>query len=219
MRKHPISALASLGAALLAVCALTAACSATSAAPTAAGGAAQTSAAQAAGGSAAAGSGAGGPAKVTCDQLTAADVQGLMTDPVVGKPEITPEGTNNDGQQCEFSNPDSGQAIDVIVAPESDPAMSYEVQKQQADNPVPVSGVGDQAFRDGDDDEPTAEHGGVVCGVTIGADDQIPGTDKLVTGGNLNITDAQKAIVATALGTVCNRIFGSGDTTPDLSAL
>jgi hypothetical protein len=41
----------------------------------------------------------------------------------------------------------------------------------------------------------------------------------LVDGGYVNLTDAEDAIVAQALGTVCNRLFGSGNTTPDLSAL
>jgi len=48
---------------------------------------------------------------------------------------------------------------------------------------------------------------------------QLPGTASLVVNGSLTLTDAQDAVVAEALGTVCNRIFGSGNTTPNLGAL
>lgn len=93
------------------------------------------------------------------------------------------------------------------------------VAKMSAMNPVAVSGVGDQAFRDTGDFGPTAEHGGVMCTVSTASAVQIPGVDALVQNGTLNLTEAQNGILAAALGTVCNRIFGSGNTTPMLGGL
>ncbi len=38
-------------------------------------------------------------------------------------------------------------------------------------------------------------------------------------GDTNNIADSAYQTVAIALGTLCNRIYGSGNTTPDLSSL
>jgi hypothetical protein len=209
-----ISSFVTAGVALVALCTATTACSSSSSTQAAAGpgptgaGTVQSSS----------GSGSGSAAaKATCTQLTAADVQGLMTDPVVGQPQVTPVGENSDGQQCIFDDADSEQDVDVIVVPTSDEAAGYAAAKQQTTNPANLSGVGDQAFRDGE--SPTAEGGGLTCSVSLGTDTQLPGVDKLVVNGTLNLTDAQNAVVAAALGTVCDHIFGSGNMTPDLSAL
>ncbi|HEV2639571.1 MAG TPA: hypothetical protein VGX23_30825 [Actinocrinis sp.] len=140
-----------------------------------------------------------------------------MTNTVVAQPQVSAAGTDSDGQQCIFHDADSEQDVDVLVVPSSDQALSYAAAKQQTTAPVALPGVGDQAFRDGD--SPTAEGAGLVCSVSIGTDTQLPGSDKLVVDGTLNLTDAQNAVVAAALGTVCNHLFGSGNTTPDLSAL
>jgi len=164
--------------------------------------------------------GSGGSAAhgaVTCSQLKAADVQGLMTNPMTGV-NTTAAGTDADGQQCVFHDA-SDQAVDVIVVPASDPAFGYERDKAATTNAVAVSGVGDQAYRAAGDFSPTAEHGGVMCTVSVASAVQIPGVTKLVVGGRLALTEAQNATLATALGTVCNRIFGSGNTTPNLTGL
>ena len=49
----------------------------------------------------------------------------------------------------------------------------------------------------------------------------MPGVGQLeeAAGGTSNIGDANDALEAAAVATLCNRIFGSGNTTPDLSAL
>ena len=197
---------ASRGARLAATCALalTCACSASSSSS----GASDSDA----------GGGDGGHPQVTCNQLKAADVQGLMTAMVTGV-DVTPVGTDADGQQCVFHDAQSEQAVDVIVVPASDPYVGYAVAKMSASNPVTVSGVGDQAFRDAGDFGPTAEHGGAMCTVSTASAVQIPGVDALVQNGTLNLTEAQNGILAAALGTVCNRIFGSGNTTPMLGGL
>jgi hypothetical protein len=159
---------------------------------------------------------AGGAAKATCSQLKASDVQGLMTNPVVATPDVTQVGTDGDGQQCVFHDADSEQAVDILVFPASDP-INYTYAKQHAKKPETLAGVGDQAFND--DGQPTAEHNGLMCTASTGTETQIPGADALIVNGTLNLTDAQNAVIAAALGTVCNRVFGTGNTTPDLSGL
>lgn len=41
----------------------------------------------------------------------------------------------------------------------------------------------------------------------------------MVNGMTPTFTEKQNDILATALGTVCNRLFGVGNTTPDLGGL
>jgi hypothetical protein len=57
--------------------------------------------------------------------------------------------------------------------------------------------------------------------VSLGTDEGVPGVAQLeeAAGGTSNIGEAANGIIAAALGTLCNRIYGSGNTTPDLSAL
>ena len=164
-------------------------------------------------------SGDGGPgAKVTCDQLMNGDVQGLMTNMVTGR-DVMPVGTDAAGQQCIFHDEGSEQAVDIIVVPASDPVIGYDVGKRTSPNPVALPGIGDDAFRATGDLDPVAEHGGVMCTVSIAAAVQVPGVSALVVNGSLNLTEGQDTIIAEALGTVCNRIFRSGNTKPDLSGL
>lgn len=172
------------------------------------------SSAAGAGGAAAGKAPAGGP---TCTQLTPADVQPLMT-AKARAPRVTKLGSAYAGEQCEFIADD--QAVDVIVNAADDAYLGYAVAKGHADKPVAVSGVGDEAFRETDDFVPTAKKGNVMCSVTTASSVQIPGAStKLVANGYNHISQAQDDVLAKALGALCNRIFGSGNTTIDLSGL
>jgi len=177
-----------------------------------------------AGGNQAAGQPAAGgnqaaPKSVTCKQLPNDAVQGLMTNPVTGD-DVSPVGVDSDGQQCVFHDADSsGQAVDIIVVPASDPAVGYDVATQHATSPVPLTVVGDRAFRETCDFSPYAEHGGVMCTVSIGTSIQLPDLPAITDGHSPTFTEDQNTLIALALGTVCNRIFGTGNTTPDLSGL
>jgi hypothetical protein len=170
------------------------------------------------GGSGAATTKAAAKAKVTCSQLAKTDVQGLMTSTVTSM-KVSPVGTGGDGQLCVFGGSDDSQAVDVIALPDSDPALGWDQSKAQASDPVSLTGIGDEAYREGDDDSPFARHGGVLCTVSIGTISQLPGSDAMITDGTLHEGPAQETVVATALGTVCNRLFGTGSTTPDFSGL
>jgi len=97
--------------------------------------------------------------------------------------------------------------------------VGYDAAKKGADDPVTLANVGDEGFRETGDFDPYAKHGGVFCTVSVSEAIEVPGVDALVMGGTLNLTESQNVILAEALGTVCNRLFGTGNTTPDLSAL
>ncbi len=63
--------------------------------------------------------------------------------------------------------------------------------------------------------------GDTYCSVTLGSGDTIKGVGPIEAahGGTSDIGEPNNSIVAAALGTLCNRIFGSGNTTADLSGL
>ena len=150
--------------------------------------------------------------------LTPADVQFLMTHKAIG-PKVTPEGTDNDGQLCDFNNADVDQTVEVLVFPSSDPTFGYAAQKSEKGGAVSLPGIGEEAFREADDYDPTATGGGVTCTVSASIDD-VPAAAALIVGGHsITLTPTQETAVAVALGTVCNRIFRSGNTTPDWSSL
>jgi hypothetical protein len=163
--------------------------------------------------------GSAGGTAVTCNQLTKADVQPLLVDPITTVT-VTAAGIDGEGQQCVFGTASDG-AVDVLVLSGDLATTGYAQEVQGMAKPVSVPGVGDKAARDTGDDQPDSIKGDVFCSVSLGADEGVPGVAALqeAAGGTSNIGEAANGIVAAALGTLCNRIYGSGNTTPDLSGL
>ncbi len=66
----------------------------------------------------------------------------------------------------------------------------------------------------------SALKGKTYCSVSPG-DGDIPGEGQLeeAAGATADIGNKAYAEIAAAVGTVCNRFFGSGNTTPDLTGL
>jgi len=66
-----------------------------------------------------------------------------------------------------------------------------------------------------------ALHGDTYCSVSVGDPGDLPGIGALEAAneGSTDIPDSVLDPASAALGTLCNRIFGSGNTTPDLAAL
>jgi hypothetical protein len=158
---------------------------------------------------------------VTCDQLTFADVQPFTIDKV-SKDDvqlISIEGTS--GETCAFSNgTDDGNAVSVEVVKGSGAAGAYaDDVNSDSDGVVTVPGIGDKASREKGGAQLSALKGDVYC--STGVDDQMADIATLETAANgtTHIAEQDYQYTAIALGTLCNRIFGSGNTTPDLSAL
>jgi hypothetical protein len=160
-----------------------------------------------------------GGTAVTCNQLTKADVQPLLVDPITTIT-VTAAGIGGEGQQCVFGTASDG-AVDVLVLRGDEATSGYAQEVQGMTTPVNVAGIGDKAARGTGDDQPDSIKGDVFCAVSLGTDEGVPGVAALqqAAGGTSNIGEAANGIIAAALGTLCNRIYGSGNTTPDLSGL
>jgi hypothetical protein len=157
-----------------------------------------------------------------CTSVTKANAQALMTDPITTvKTSAFGRIPNPDGQLCTLST-DNGGSLDITVVPDSDQLVNYAAQLKEFAKPITVPGIGERAARDGaaESGAMISIKGGTVCSVTA-SDEDIPGVGKLdlAAGATIHIGDANYAIIAAALGTLCNRIYGSGNTTPDLSGL
>jgi hypothetical protein len=162
-----------------------------------------------------------GGTKVTCSQLTKEQVQPLIVYPITDV-KVTAAGTDGEGQQCIFDGNNGDGAIDVMVLGGAEGQQVYaSAVKEESHGPVNVPGVGDKASRDAGDGQIESMKGDVYCAVSLGSSGDVPGIGKLeqAAGGSTHIAESAYAAEAAALGTLCNRIYGSGNTTPDLSAL
>jgi hypothetical protein len=213
----------------LSLCLLGAGCSSGGSATPASSTGARTTAGSSGGESSQPSSGAG---NAICSQLTRAEVQPLLADPITNVvltpltneqlPSVLTEGKKVEGQTCAYAVAGTAQALTINVLGGSDSSVMYTADLQGLSQPVSVPGVGDKATRDGSDSTPivTSVKGSLYCSVTPQSD-EIPGLAPLMkaAGNTGDIGDANYAVAATAVATLCNRIYGSGNTTPDLSSL
>jgi hypothetical protein len=169
---------------------------------------------------------ANGSGSATCTQLTKDQVQPLLTDPITkASAQTVPDQVtlNGTAQQCTFAIKDSEQAIVVTVVGGPDADGFFDAAQQSLSQPVSVPGIGAKAVRDASDSTSTitAEDDGVGCSAAVGSEGEMPGVGALeeAAGDTSDIGDANFAVISTALGTLCNRVFGSGNTTPDFSGL
>jgi hypothetical protein len=157
----------------------------------------------------------------TCKQLTFDPVQPLLDAPITNVV-VTAAGLSGGGQECRFEAADPAVSIAVTVIGGSDGTAEYDSDVSGFPSPAPLPGVGDQAMWDKGDESASfaALKGDVYCSVEVSAED-VPGVGALMDTANntLRIGDANYAIISAALATLCNRIYGSGSTTVDLSGL
>ncbi len=157
-----------------------------------------------------------------CTTLTIADVQPLLT-PKLGS---TKAGTQpllkpNDLHTCTFLSADGDDLLTVSTyVSDSAPSM-FDQFRQSEDSPTDVPGVGAKAYRGDENAQVTALSGDVMCIVDVARCRRHAGADRLYdeNGHHTDIGAPAFDVIAKADGTLCNRIFGSGDTTPDLSGL
>jgi hypothetical protein len=86
---------------------------------------------------------------------------------------------------------------------------------------VAVPGIGDKAARAKGDFQIDALKGDEFCSVSVVSSDTIPGVAALedAANGTSDIPEKANATIAKALGTVCNRLFKKGNTTPSFAGL
>jgi hypothetical protein len=173
--------------------------------------------------------------KTGCSQLTKAQIQPLLVNPitmVTVKAVTAQEYTGSMkriGQECVFAagsgDPD---ALRVTVIDGPFAARAYAtIGLTVGTGPVSVPGIGSKALRARVDANGAAASttlsalkGQTYCSITP-QDGDIPGEEQLreAAAAPADIGNKAYAEIAAAIGTVCNRIFGSGNTTPDLTGL
>ena len=159
-----------------------------------------------------------GGTTVNCKQLTKDMVQPLMAG-TIDAVTVTAAGDDDTGQQCDFAGgADDVSDIDVLVLSGSTATAEYS---DISSGGISVPGVGDKAVRPDGDVSLDALDGDTYCSVSVGDPGDLPGIGALeaANDGSTDIPDNVLEPAAAALGTLCNRIFGSGNTTPDLAAL
>lgn len=174
--------------------------------------------------------GAGTAASPTCSQLTKAQIQPLLVHHVT-KLTVKPVSgftylisAKQVGQTCVFADTETSSALTVVVIGGSAAARAYKsdlhgLGPSLARLPV-VSGG--KAVRERADShgsvgsaEVTSIKGSTYCAV-IPQEGETPGEARLeqAAGDTADIGDKAYSYIAAAIGTVCNRIYGSGSTNP-----
>jgi hypothetical protein len=183
------------------------------------------------------GAGAGGVAAATCSQLTKAQIQPLLVHHIT-KLTVKPvpgfmylSSAKHVGQTCVFADTETSSALTVVVIGGSAATRAYESDLHSlgptlARVPVVSGGKAERERADSHGSVGSAEvtsiKSGTYCAV-IPQGDETPGVARLeqAAGATSAIGDKAYAYLAAAIGTVCNRIYGSGSTNaaPALAAL
>ena len=173
--------------------------------------------------------GAGAAVTSTCSHLTRTQIQPLVGNRVT-KLTVTPvpgilygSSAKQVGQTCDFADTATSNALTVVVITGATATRAYRSELHRLGHSlarVPVVSGG-KAMRQRADSRgavSTAEvasiKGSTYCAVTPG--DVAPGEARLerAAGGTADIGDKAYADISAAIGTVCNRIYGSGNTNP-----
>ncbi len=157
-----------------------------------------------------------------CKKLALADVQVFFLAPVTMKPETDLVGP---AAGCTFSTADGVSSLQIltVTGPQAEGFYTHNLKEDDV-AAVPVAGVGDRAVRDPKDVWVYAMKDGVFC-MVHGAHGSTGGTGTGQLKGLRNfdvssdVPDAVGAAVAAQLGTLCNKIYGSGNTVPNFSGL
>jgi hypothetical protein len=167
-------------------------------------------------------SSAGGAAIDPCQVLSLAQVQPIVTPELAStKASTQPLIKENDLHLCTFLAADGNEVLTVSTYVADRAPSTFDEFRQSEDTPTDIAGVGDKAYRGDESPDVTAVHGDVLCTVDLSDPGDARGADRLYdeNGHHTDIGAPAFDIVASALGTLCNRIFKSGNTTPDLSGL
>jgi hypothetical protein len=158
-------------------------------------------------------------AKATCKQLPKSQIQALLAVPIA-KVKVT--SALQTGQQCVYTGGGSGgdgDVIDVLVIKGPEAKQGIQEDMKSLSPRVSVKGVGDRAYREKGDYQIDSIAGSEYCSVSVGSEDSVKGVDALLVNGSSDLPEAANAIIASALGTICNRLYGKGNTKPSLQGL
>jgi hypothetical protein len=152
-----------------------------------------------------------------CQKLTTADVQPYVTVglPAQGAPMAASAG---DYLGCEWRQ-GLGTAVDVLVITGQDGQDKWDLAQQTGGGGEAISGIGDKAEHlPGNTDMWAIKGSGasaIWCGVTTIGWKELAGKKDLADVSN--IPDATASSIAEQYGLLCNKVFGSGTTTPTMT--
>jgi hypothetical protein len=166
------------------------------------------------------GSGVAGAAtpSATCKQLTKAQVQPLMAAKIT-KVKVTK--SVGSGQECVYSSADDADEIDVLVIGGSEAKKAFQEDVHGLTSKQAVPGVGEKTYRSKGDFQISSTNGKEYCSVSVGSEETIPGVAAInaANGDTSFVPERDNAIIAKALGTLCNRLYKKGTTKVSLAAL
>jgi hypothetical protein len=164
----------------------------------------------------------------TCAGLTKAQLQPLLVykiTKIVDKTvsgEMYFAGNKKVGETCVVNDTDTSNALAITVLGGSVATKQFTDDSVSEKPTISVPGIGDKAFREKADSKGSvgtpivsAIKGSTYCSVTPN-DGQAPGEARLekAAGDSSDIGDSAYADIDAADGTLCNRIFHSGNTSP-----
>ena len=152
-----------------------------------------------------------------CVKLNVALVQPFFTAPITLRRKDEPK--SDSSAECFFDTADGESEFQVYTATGDLADMLYKENLKQDGVPsVPISGVGDQAVREPRDIWVYARRAAVFCMIhgDLHTRSQVRGLRKYA---DKPIPDDLATRYAQQLGTLCNRLFGSGATTPSFAGL
>ncbi len=152
-----------------------------------------------------------------CKKLTKADVQPFFTVPIVTQLPTAFNSALTKG--CEWATSSGGAiatSLDVVVRVGDDASQAWTMATS---GPViRFSGVGDAAEHVSGDSAFVSEKDGVVCAITTLGRTQLAPLASLTYNGNAELSDSDATAAAQQFGTLCNKIYGSGNTSPTATA-
>jgi hypothetical protein len=161
-------------------------------------------------------SGASGAPIDPCTKLTKADVQPFFTVPIAtALPSVLNTALT---KGCTWSAADGSAETSVALLVRTGDDASTEWMEATTGNPVKFSGVGDQAEHIPGISDFVSIKAGVVCSITTLGRTHLAPLAGLTLDSQDLLSDADATTVAQQFGTLCNKIYGSGNTTPTATA-
>jgi len=157
-----------------------------------------------------------------CDKLSVADVQPFFNTPIK---KIADPPSSAPAQDCKFETVDGIQGIQIsTIVGSMVKAFTAKPPTDDGKPGIPLSGIGDSAIRESNDIWVYAMKNGVFCMIhgdhagenAQGSVEEIRGL-KISDSLGHTIPAATAQAVAQNLGTLCNKIWGSGNTTPSFA--
>ena len=159
-----------------------------------------------------------------CEKLSVADVQPFFNTPIKKLDQPHPEGPTAD---CNFATVDGIQGLQITtVVGSMVKAFTDKPPTDDGKPGIPLTGIGDSAMRESRDIWVYGLKNGVFC--MIHGDhsgERVQGAVEEIRGLKLSDAVAQTIPAATAqavaqnLGTLCNKVWGSGNMTPSFANL